>query len=37
MGFMASGVKPLRPEKAPKNNYREDVVWRQASSTGCRR
>jgi hypothetical protein len=37
MGFMAGAVKPITPDLRPKNNYREDVVWRQASSTGCRR
>jgi hypothetical protein len=37
MGFMATGVKRFTAGGGAKNNYREDVVWRQIPSTGCRR
>jgi hypothetical protein len=33
MGFMARCVKLLTARQPPKNNYREDVVWRRGSST----
>src|SRR3954452_9404437 len=37
MGARSGRVKPKRAEKPPKINYPEDVVWRIARSTGCRR
>jgi hypothetical protein len=37
MGVQGGGVKPIKGVVAVKINYPEDVVWRRAGSTGCRR
>ena len=37
MGDLSRRVKAISPRQARKINYPEDVVWRAARSTGCRR